>query len=371
MTENKDSNRIFHIDFIRATFLLFIPLVHVLACWVQFANTTDMMTDESYIYLLITDVCPAFLLICMGMNITFSKRATPQFILKRGIALLIIGILLNFYQSMLMDLTFFVFTGDPLGIEILVESLTSDLLVLAGISLILLSFAYRWEIHPVYVLAVSMLMMLFNMNLTTEPLVAENAVQGIILALISNIISVDGLNMFALFNGFVFVAIGYCIGPIVKGMWVARKDMWMKLFVLSSIVIVLVLSTMDMYGISPLDLNIQDAPRMLEFFAMTILVMGSFAVAGAGYYVAKLIRSEKMRGRIISLSKSIMVFYVLQWVVISTFCCASNIICHYFPFNDPGMLVKLLVSIVITVFCVIVSTRIQRYIQKNSDRIPL
>lgn len=371
MTEHNDSERIFHLDLLRAVILLMIPTVHVVSCWVEFADTTLVIMDQNYLYQLITQVCPALFMILLGMNLSFSKRSTPDFILKRGILIAAIGMLLNIYQSLATRLMTIFLTSGSMTVDPLVEALTADILIVAGLSLILMSFVYRWNIHGIYVLTIAFLMMFINLTLFPEAMTTDDDLHLLLNGLLSNIIAVDYGHSFALSNWFIFAAIGYFIGPKIKEVLERDNKIWLKMFILSTVVLLYLLVTMDMYDVAPWNYSISDAPHTLDLFSLLLIVFLSISLMGSTYYIGELIRSEKLRRRLTSLSKSILVFYVLQWVVISTFCCISDTICYHFPFNDPGMLVKTLVGIAITVFCTIVSVRVQRYIQRNSDKIPL
>lgn len=361
-------NRVFYLDLLRAYFIIFIPLVHVMGVWTVPGSGAALVEEASNIHYLLINVSFAYLMVALGFNMAFSKRVSPRYLMVRGLIILGVGIALNIFQSLILEVLAYALGSDPPNMEVIVQTLSSDILPLAGTSLILFGVFLKLKLNPLNILTIAVLMMVINYIPISIDIEADTITHEVIYSILGNFLFIDEHSSFALFTWFIFPAVGYNLGPAMKRLsGVNGDEQWPRRIGLAIAATALIIVTMNRSDTQILGPSDPATAYFLDLYTILLMLCCCMALLGCAFFVSKLFKSKRKRRAISSLSRTILVFYVLQWVIVSVLCFVTEVTNVYMPLQEPGILVKLLVSLIITVVTIVLSLRIQRWLDSRRE----
>jgi len=355
------SRRFEELDLSRSLPLLLLPLVHI---YEEFELIEALEEDivEKYDWILyLCTLMPSVFMLLMGANVRFSRRTTPDFLIKRGCHLLIAGVMLNVYRFIIPSIIGTIFTGETEDFYgeygTLYFTLTPDIYDFAGLAFILLGFLTKYKISPLAIILIAMLMV------TIDTIIPDFST-GItyIDGFLGRFIYMNEDSCFPLLTWFVFPTIGYYVGYYYKNFEkeIQRKYFMIKTFFISFTALVGFCFVLNSYDIDPL--LIMTSPANTYITDFTNVVMLTF-LAGMWfalfYFIYFKVKNTKICQFFVFISKDILLYYVTQWIIIGW----AEYMCTYFVDKTEYMnKVIFWVSVVVTM---ILSTLNTYFISKN------
>jgi len=137
-SELVNRGRQIELDFAKGLAIVFMLLIH---CFQEFSAWPPQPTIPTFIisFLGSPPAAPVFMF-ALGIGIVYSRKSSPKNLLLRGVRLLILGFVLNFFRDFLPDCTIYLRTGDESYLQSGINYLFGiDILAFAG--LVFLFFA--------------------------------------------------------------------------------------------------------------------------------------------------------------------------------------------------------------------------------------
>ena len=240
-----NTGRQFEFDVAKTFAVLFMIVVHVF---------DHMVNPGSGILLCVVEFfgCPpaaGVFMFSMGLGMVFTRHDEPREFAARGIKLLIMGYVLNFFRE-----TILILLGNILGVENSYEGVSLfssfmvvDILQFAGIAFLLVALFKKMKMKPWVILAVSLLL---------------NALGGLRTGLFDNaseyiqyplglFIYTNSQTGFPAFQWMVYPALGICFGHLLRH--VADKEVFYRRMLVLSVASV-ALITLGFYAY---DINVR------------------------------------------------------------------------------------------------------------------
>lgn len=105
-------------------------------------------------------------MICMGIGVVYSKNASPDKYVRRGISLLITGQVVNIFRYALPGFVWFLRTGDEAGRDNCMLTFSCDILQFAGIFFICMGLFSYLRLKSGHIFAISIVLNLIGMATT-------------------------------------------------------------------------------------------------------------------------------------------------------------------------------------------------------------
>lgn len=319
--------RIMELDLARSIAILGLPLVHMMEEFSSsgFLSNPEMMEStpttngyELFLRFLTSSFAPMFMIL-MGVNITLSSHSTARNLFKRGLRIILYFFILNILRFVLPDI-FAYLGGYGNGLhEALTDFIASDILFLAGSSMVLIALSKKLNITPIMVLVIALAMMALNM------LVPEDLLQkGTLGTFMGNFIWFNENCYFPLASWFAYPALGYAVGAYIKPLEqdIPKKNrLYRELFCLAAVLIADLYICMKVNGHSPGDMvNAQSTIYLNDFWCFLSAVLWTAIWFTAAWFIVKRIKSPWVKNAIYKISDSIMIFYAIQWILVGWLC---------------------------------------------------
>ena len=150
-------------------------------------------------------------MICMGAGMVYSRHRTPKDYARRGVHLLLTGLLLVFCRDVVPGVTYWWITGDESAIAVQVCDLGVDILQFAGLAFLAMSLLRRLGLGYGVIFGISVLM-----SVAAWPLEGVQTGCYPVDQLLGYFWGTDTESYFPLLSWFIFVAAGALFGEMYR-----------------------------------------------------------------------------------------------------------------------------------------------------------
>ncbi len=306
--EEINTGRQMSVDLAKVFSIVFMVAIHTLE-----GGDADMERGIAYVVDSVLGAqfgAPVFM-VCMGIGMTYSRRADAATMLQRGWRLFVAGYLLNVVRA-LPFMMIWGFNGDAeAGAQVVSELLDVDILQFAGMAFLLLSLLKRWGFNMWAAGLIAVVMSLTGGLLQGVDL--GNMVLNVVLSPLIGIKSVEVTSDFPLLNWFIFVMAGYGMGKVIR-----RCGDLSRLFCWLLPVAALLYGAYAWYAI-PRGIGMFGSYEQL-FYHMNLrdaLVCVTAAVLAISlcHFLSRPL-TEGLRAQVMRISSDITRIYVAQWIII-------------------------------------------------------
>lgn len=359
-TAKKPLTRFGEFDLLKAIAIIGLPTVHIMEEAIEAELASTGLQSFGHLIIGLCIFGPSVFMICMGFGIG-GGRTSPENIRNNGIQFLLIGALLNLFRWLLPGILQALTIHTRL-IEDVDFCLQSDIYYFVGTFFIFYSFLKKWKITTSGVLMISVLMLSLNTLLT--PITHKYITNHIVASLVGNLVYVNKTSCFPLLSWSIFPSVGILLGEILKKTDEEQRENIMRRMLDFSAVLFISFTIflwdykIDMLKtvVSPANDYITDLPNVI------LLLSAALFLVSLTYYLCKHIGHTKFMAFMIRISAFIIPFYLLQWVIIAWIFYLLAI--FRAPEGCFGVGLYLISVVVVTAFCIIVSTRYGMKIMK-------
>ena len=304
-----NTGRQFEIDVAKAMAIIFMIVIHT------FEQLTDMGNLSLYRVVEFFGCPPAagVFMFAMGIGMVYTKHGSPAEFTKRGVKLILIGIVLNFFRE-----TVLVIAGNILGIDnpwqdtpILHTMLLIDILQFAGMAFLITALFKKLNMKPWIIAAAAIFMnaigSLFAGSFGNLP----DAVQDIFGTCIFTAVE----PAFPAFQWYIYPALGICFAHLLRH--VTDKTAFYKrmLFISSAVMLSVTLGCLTA-GVYVIDFFMTSAYYLQSpltcFWCLSVV-----AVCIPMYYFLSLAIRGNGQTAVKYLSAKVNTIYIIQWLVIT------------------------------------------------------
>lgn len=211
----KNLGRQIEVDIAKAICIIGMVLVHAFE---ELPNVTGSGGAGEFILMRIGNTIfgATLFMFCMGVGMAYTKKNSPNLIIIRGVTIFIIGLVLNFFRSVLASLiTNTIHPGTYTIPTIMGQLLGNDILFFAGLAMILFGLLKKLKIPGWGILIISVVMSVLGTIFQNFHI--DNSYANIIVGwFIGTVYSGGTTSFFPLLNWFILVAAGYCFAWILK-----------------------------------------------------------------------------------------------------------------------------------------------------------
>ena len=259
----------------------------------------------------------------MGVGFVYTKKNKAVDYIKRGVMIFLLGYVLNFFRYGVFILLYGLMTGE-FNSRTLEAFFTSDILQFAGLAMILTGVFKKLRLNTIYVLLIG-----FVMSVAGSWFVLMDTGNYIVNILLGHFVTTTfEVSAFALFNWYIFVAMGMLFGEIIRR--VNELDgFYKRLLILSGVLSIIYITLTCVFGTFFLTRhNYYYGVSTLE--AMGLLSTDLFLLS-VFHFLIKKAGSDKFK-LLIEMSKNITPIYFIHWCIIGAFDC---ILCYALEIRFP------------------------------------
>ncbi|MDR2546537.1 MAG: heparan-alpha-glucosaminide N-acetyltransferase domain-containing protein [Lachnospiraceae bacterium] len=307
--EHINNARQSEMDWARGLAVIFMIFVHVKSVMLDFQTPA--------IYAKIVEFCggplaaPVFMAL-LGAGIVYSRSSTPQKLATRGLILLGVHYLLNFFHSGLPDLVMYARTKDALYIEdFWIYTFGVDILAFAGLTFLFFALALKLKMKNLHILLVALVISVIN-YLTAIPV--DNLALGAVLGLFFH---VNDYAYFAFASWIWYPVMGYVFGTFMIRCK-DKKVFYGYAFAFSALVLILETLSMRKYGFDIWSMHTgMKNDYFFQDFMSNIFVTAIFFVWMSILYFVSSKKIFDLPGKVVSRwSRNVTVIYIFQWLII-------------------------------------------------------
>lgn len=372
------SKRFYEIDLARCFFILVLPLIHVYEYLGSWGGMACLLT-ESTESVLAPIVCfltvfgaPTFM-VCMGMNLVFSRNASPEKLMKRGIQLLIVELCFNLLRYVLPGLIGVAIGGTDTAdastvlFWMVYGLINSDILAFSGMTFIVFSLLLKKSFSEVKVALAGILCFAVNELLAAfvSPQIDGNC-NYFFSELLGNLFYVNGDSTFPLLSWLIFPCSGYYFAKkLVKK---ESKKLWHIMGGTAAICLItsIIAAGGREYGITA-RLNVTELYNRMDSLCALGEVSASFLfiyICHTLFGVLGLDKNENIKNGTMKYSSSITYNYIVQWTIIGWVLFISGGT-HFWNSQSMGVGITFVCIAIITVFSYVFG----RFLQKKDKQI--
>lgn len=305
------------VDIAKAVVIVFLATIHVFV-----ECTTEAGRSHGVPYFFDSVVggpmaAPMFIF-SMGIGLAYSRRSAPALIAKRGVGLLMLGVLHNTLRYLIPMLLGYAITGNR---EFYIGMLPykffgNDILQFAGFAMLVMSFLKFIKLGPLAIVLVSILMnhvaMIFNNTNFGTP--AVNILMGHLIGTVDGSVEETVKSDFPLLIWFIMYATGYLFGVHLKKM--QNKKKFYLLVSIPCVIAILIAFPYEYYeGIGMMGGPASNVFYHATFPDMMLCIANQFALLGT-YYLISCFLPEKVMNAISNISRNVTIVYFIQWVLV-------------------------------------------------------
>ena len=324
--------RVYELDLARILIVLTLPFIHIMEFWGDMYGYADMLSLNATSILntvceiLCIFVAPTFM-ICMGINMSFTKKSTPKDFLKRGITLLVVELIFNVIRYEIPGIISLYLAKTAEAKELVASSMrlgiiNSDILALAGLAFIVYALFKKLNLKPSTIMVISIVLYFIDLiaNETFMPSIAAN-MNFDLSNLLGNFIYIDENSTFPIMEWLMFIGTGYFLSTKIKEFdETKRNSLFNKLFVISVIVFGFCLRQAILFNGSPIEsLNKAGLPRSMTPLCLIGEISASLLFLSIVYKIynwLKLNNNDKFNKWVSKFSSNITYFYLVQWTIV-------------------------------------------------------
>lgn len=341
--EEVNIKRQFEFDIAKCFAILFMVIVHVF---------DNMTTTNGYILPNIIEFfgCPpsaCIFMFAMGIGMVYTKHNKPKDFFIRGIKLVILGYILNFFRETLLLIiaNLFNLSNSYEDVSLFSSLMNVDILQFAGCSFILVALLKKIKLKPYMILIVAVVLNYIN-NVCIG--VLDNTSEYVQYTA-GLLIFANSQTSFPLFAWFIYPAIGMCFGLILKH--IQNKN----IFYLITLILGIVLQIFSAIYIKISNINIIEFFMTDLYFMQTFIVMiwciSIVFILIPIYYLLSIIVKGKMVEIVSYLSNNVNKIYIVQWLTITY----TIAIMEVFEINLPDTILAIPIGILIFIVSVAIS----------------
>ena len=326
------NKRIFELDLARIIIVLTLPFIHIMEFWGDMYGYADMISLNATSILnticeiLCIFVAPTFM-VCMGINMSFTRKSTYKDFIRRGFILLAVELLLNIIRYEIPGLISLAVATSSEAKELVASSMrlgsiNSDILALAGLAFIVFGLFKKFNFKPRTILIISTILYFIDLiiNETIMPSLAVN-MNFDLSNLLGNFIYIDENSTFPIMEWLMFISTGYCLGVKIKVQDEdARKTMFKKILIITVFVFAFCLSKAIMYEVNPIEsLNKAGLARSMTPLCLIGEISASLLFLSLIYTIYNLLHlksNDKFNNWAAMFSNNITYFYCVQWTIV-------------------------------------------------------
>lgn len=311
------ARRFEELDILRALPILGLPLAHLLEEGSEYGILQPQVEHGmAFSYALFAWGAPVFMFL-MGANWCFSRRTSPAYLVHRGLLLLLTGVLLNLVRFVLPASVGLMLGNDEPFFYSLSMVLCSDIYDFSGAAFLLMALCLRLKLRPAPLLTLALALLTLG-NCVSLPAGTDEY----LLCFLGRFVWVNSCSYFPLATWFIFPAAGYVFGRVYRDFATeeARARFCRQLIYAGAVGLAACVTALQAYGhsaftiyASPANHYITDLPNAAMILCTTLCSIGLF------YYLYRLIQPTRLKTALVAVSKVIMPFYIIQWVIIGWF----------------------------------------------------
>ena len=311
------NSRYFFIDILKVIALFMMPIIHINSVFdgVAAMGLIKFTADRASIDLLCSVLylfTPGIFMLCMGFVLSNSSRNTPEKLAKRGLQLLLIGLILNVFRGTLIyTIGGFLFKDNSMFLEAVVWLFGSDILYFVGLYLLLYAFLKKIGASDVVILVVAAALQIIGTLLPRAD--TGNAILN---AIIGNFVLADKKSFFPLVWWVIypvaglFLRKGYDAAEKKSGFMLKCAAICAAVFAVTSAALVLFgrsVSEYLLWGQHALTMRTPSMLLTLSFEGIYISLI---------YFVSELLRSPRLRNAVSAVAEKLNLIYCIHWLLL-------------------------------------------------------
>lgn len=364
--DDVNNSRQIELDIAKAVCLFGMALVH---CFETIPLGFDQSNPFVYILIFVLNTCfgASTFIICMGIGLAFTKNNAPIQIIKRGLIMLGLSFVFNFFRFTIIDILLYLVDGS-VGIEFIISSVFFvDVLTFAGLALILFGLLKLIKVPYFGILGISLVMAVLGTIFNAIP-----TSSWITNMLVCPFLPVKedptiGYNAyFPLFNWFIFVTLGYGLGLVLKK--VKEKGLFYGVFAGFSGLFTVIYLTVCIINKAGLCEPTQSAMMFLEVYDSLAAFLITVAVFGL-YYLISHVLPNFLKSYVSFLSKGITKFYVIHWFMYDLVMILALLINPDWTIPNPFIAVLIGLGVyVVSVLILLLITKIKEKKNRHNEK---
>ena len=309
--------RFVEMDFARAIPLLFLPIVHVFEEFSWWNALSEEALKSGNVLLYLCAFGPSIFMMILGMNIAFTTHNSPKELAARGVKTLVIAVGLNIARFFLPALVLYLRGEDWALMDGIVSCCVSDILPFAGMAFLFFALMRKWKVSPLNIILIALALLSVHTLIMPEDMESTWYTE-----LLGNFVHCTEDSSFPVLAWLIYPAIGYSAGLYMQSreseaelMSFYKKTLLASAVGLASLVIAMQAQGLDALLIAAAPAN----DNMTELFnvMLDVLLGGVFVTLfGFLYFGLQKVASEKVKTFITDLSKAIMIFFIIHWIII-------------------------------------------------------
>ena len=311
--EKVNCSRQSEIDLLKAYPILFMVIIHVYENLSIGRIDAAPHTWAEHIlqFLAGPATAPAFMF-AMGVGIIYSRKSTPEGLLKRGMTLFAGGYILNAARSGILTTVGTALTGrfDPELTKYLF--LNGDIFHFSGLAFMLSALFLKMKLRPIAIAGISLLMQLGGRYLADLP-----EMTGDLGYITGHFYKCTWVCCFPLLQWYVYPALGICFGTVLQH--VSDLRAWYRLIgAFAAVLLLCYAGTLAIAGISiaPFYSLEGDAFYNQSFLSTVFSVLLICLILSVSHPVSLLIKDKPIGRFVKQMSSRLTDIFIIQWILI-------------------------------------------------------
>ena len=354
----KTQNRFNEFSMLKAITIMGLPFVHLVVeplSWDLMG--TDMYALAPFLVALVI-FGPTVFMLCMGFGLAGGRTSVRQ-LRREAVQFLLIGLLLNLLRVLLPRLVLKVFVNYDFA-GTLEECLNSDIYYFVGLFFLLYSFLLQWKVSLNGTILITVLM--FTANMALSKLLYGKIENGYLVNFIGNFVNVDDQSNFPLLSWAIFPTMGLWLGTVLKHTDAEERKHFMRRMLAASVVVLASVTVFRWTRGLPLDEIKDPSNSMVDLTNAVTLACLALVIVSLAYELCRKISGSRFLEFTLRISSSIIVFYLLQWILVSWEMCALHL-CGM-PEGGYHLPLYFISAVVIIAVCIFVSLKFGMRIMK-------
>ena len=361
--ERVNGGRQIELDLAKCLAIIFMIFLHCYMYASGFANSISVPLQRVVSQLLGRPFAAPVFMFAMGVGMVYSKNQEPVYLIKRGIKLMLLGVVVNVGEWILPHFLAGKLLGDwdmiPIAGGLLLFCV--DILAFAGMAMILIGVLKKLKLASWHIVIVAVVLSVIGSLVRFHNFGSE--IWNLITAYFVGSLRDNGTSFtsFPLFNWFIFPAVGMLFGE-----WYIRCNSKKKLLCLWPLALagslayfIIPWSAKDGYLCSG-DVHYYYYMTTLDALVCLICIYG---VIGLCYFVS-LILPKAVKGFVSKTSGNLNAIYVIQWFLIPI----TFILIYYFNRNVKySNLLFVIIAIIEIVVCTAIAA-VYKYVVKKGKK---
>ena len=338
----KTNERQYNLDLLKALAIVCMVICHAVITFGQYRPGYE----NEFWYLFGDEILGAYVVVAhgfmfaMGVGVIYSKKNSPADLIRRGVGILILGYVFNFFRHGIYYMTESLITGDFTE-RTMLALFRGDILQFAGLALIVTGIFRRLKLKETEILFIALILSMIGT--VASGVDTQNQGLNMVVGLFLYTSPAHGTSTFAFCNWYLFVAVGLVFGRILQG--TPDKDaLYKKLLIISGIIMVIYIASTCICGWFFLCKNqaYYDASPLEALGLLSI----DFFLLSLFHFLLKKVDASKFR-RSIEMSKNINTIFCIHWYIIGA---VEFFLCHLLKLEFMSNYVVIYVFGIVLVF---------------------